>query len=402
MRTTPLPSLRLYSLDALRGVAALAVVVTHWPDFFFQGTTRIAMAYAQMPFHSVLAPFYEQGWRAVDFFFCLSGFIFQCLYSQRIADRSVRAGEFSLLRFSRLYPLHLATLLLAGGLQWHLLSAQGSYQVLPVNDALHFVQHLFFVSSWGWGHVSFNGPVWSVSVEVALYAIFFIACVAGWRRWWQLGLLAGCGFVLEFVNRFTAIGRGMVGFFLGALVSLAFLAMRERGARIPRWTLLLAAVVGWVVTVAGGPAALSHVISDAFPNVTVGGHRLAHFFTHFAFQLLPFQLLVIPWTILALAWFEEGRPGFGRRFAFLGDISYSSYMLHVPLQLVCATAFLHLGIDRMIATSPYFFLAFFAVLFALSLASYHGFERPAQRFLRERFLPRRSSPASRLVGAPQS
>lgn len=392
MRAAPLSSLRLHSLDVLRGVAALAIVVTHWPDFFIAGTTRLGVAPEQMPFHTWLGPLYAQGWRAVDFFFCLSGFIFQCLYAARIAARRVGFGEFALLRFSRLYPLHLATLLAVALLQWHLLRAQGSFQVVPTNDAAHFVQHLFFVSSWGWGHVSFNGPVWSVSVEVVLYAVFFAACAAGWRRWWQVGLLAGAGFLLQFTTRFSAIGRGLMGFFIGALVGLIFLAWREKGPRVPRWTVLLAAGVAWAVAVADLRYDLVRQAAAAFPGIRIGGFALSFIAEHFAFRLLPFQLLTIPATILALAWVEEGRPGFGRRWAFLGDISYSSYLLHFPLQLVCATAFLHLGSDRLVAASPSFFVLFFVVLLGLSLASYHGLERPLQRWLRARFLPARATP----------
>lgn len=55
-----------------------------------------------------------------------------------------------------------------------MINAIGSYFVYPNNDIKHFLLNLFFASSWSFesGH-SFNGPIWSVSVEVLLHALFF-------------------------------------------------------------------------------------------------------------------------------------------------------------------------------------------------------------------------------------
>jgi peptidoglycan/LPS O-acetylase OafA/YrhL len=53
--------------------------------------------------------------------------------------------------------------------------------------------------------------------------------------------------------------------------------------------------------------------------------------------------------------------------------------------LTFAYAALALGFDRTVFLSPASYLLFFSTLIALSLASYHFLERPAQRFLRQRF-----------------
>ena len=92
-----------------------------WQHFFFKGPLPGAFEHQELPFYNVLFLFYERGWMAVDFFFVLSGFIFFRLYSRAISAGDVGAWEFFVLRFSRLYPLHLLTLLLVAGLQWLLL-----------------------------------------------------------------------------------------------------------------------------------------------------------------------------------------------------------------------------------------------------------------------------------------
>jgi peptidoglycan/LPS O-acetylase OafA/YrhL len=381
------PPARLYSLDVLRGLAALAVVFTHWSDFYFRGTTRLEFSYAWLPGYSFLAPLYNEGWRAVDVFFCLSGFIFYVLYAESIATRRTRAGEFALLRFSRLYPLHLATLLLVAGLQWSMHAAYGSFQIVPTNDLTHFALHLFFASSWGYGDISFNGPVWSVSVEILLYAVFFGACALGWRRWWQLALLALAGLALQFTNRFCPVGRGLFDFFLGALCALLYQTLRASGRKLNPTLPCLLTLAAWIVAVLNVKFALLPKLGGLIFGETlrVAGHTVPHLLTHFGFHLLPFQILPIPLTILTLAWVEDRAGDFFRPFAFLGDISYSSYLLHFPLQIACAALAFHFAWPVSLYATPGFMLIFMGTLLLLSLASFHGFERPVQRWLRRCF-----------------
>lgn len=215
------PPNRLYSLDSARGLAALAVVLWHWQHFFFNGAVSGAFDRQSQPFYSLLFPFYEKGWLAVDFFFSLSGFIFFWLYTQIIKQRKVSTHDFFILRLSRLYPLHLATLLLVAGLQWLNMHNSGGYFVYQLNDIYHFTLNLFFASAWGLEKgFSFNAPIWSVSVEVLLYAIFF--CIARFfpARAISALVMAIAGlFIYDFSE---LIGRGVFSFYMGALTYFAY------------------------------------------------------------------------------------------------------------------------------------------------------------------------------------
>src|SRR5438270_12767193 len=98
---------RLYSIDALRGVGALAIVFWHWQHFWaVRGTWQAVWSRADEPFYAAFKPLYDQGWAAVDIFFAVSGFVFFWLYLEPVAKREIGVVKFALQRFSRLYPLY--------------------------------------------------------------------------------------------------------------------------------------------------------------------------------------------------------------------------------------------------------------------------------------------------------
>jgi peptidoglycan/LPS O-acetylase OafA/YrhL len=169
---------RFQSLDVVRGLAAIAVVLDHWNTLYYSPRIdRYNVDSITWPLGRLSLFFYHQGGMAVDLFFCLSGFIFFQLYLKSIRAERISAWKFAVLRFSRLYPLHFAMLLTVGLLEFVNFHQRGMLLGwMPHDDLFHFVLQLGFASNW-WPNSpqSFNGPIWSVSIEVLLYALFFIA-----------------------------------------------------------------------------------------------------------------------------------------------------------------------------------------------------------------------------------
>ncbi len=210
------PPNRFYSLDFIRGLAALSVVFWHWQHFFYEGTQGTAYRMADQPFYDVFFLLYQSGWLAVDFFFSLSGFIFFALYQDTIAGRRIGAWKFFVLRFSRLYPLHLATFALVLVLQYGILAQTGSFFVYAHNDAYHALLNLLLVPTWGFeAGWSFNAPIWSVSIEVLLYAVFFLSCRYLRMRGGVIAALLIAGWVLQGIHE--PLGRGLFSFFMGGV-----------------------------------------------------------------------------------------------------------------------------------------------------------------------------------------
>ena len=104
---------RFYLLDIFRGFAAICVVLQHYQHFYYTTSMNldVSFKYNQLPLFEYISFGYKFGSVAVQFFFLLSGFIFFSFYKKKIAQRFINFKDFLILRISRLYPLHILTLL---------------------------------------------------------------------------------------------------------------------------------------------------------------------------------------------------------------------------------------------------------------------------------------------------
>ncbi|MFO0960716.1 MAG: acyltransferase [Isosphaeraceae bacterium] len=368
---------RLHSLDALRGIAALAVVFWHWQHFWPEG----GLVAEDQPFYDVFRIFYNHGLKAVDLFFCLSGFIFFWLYSGKIERGAVSTWRFFWLRVSRLYPLHLLTLLVVAIGQIVFTSVRGEPFVYSWNDARHFVLNLSMLQGLGLEQgYSFNNPSWSISVEAMLYAVFFAACRLRMTRWFHLLSISVAGLALIHLGS-SNFGRGLASFFLGGIAfSLYRWILGRPSARRELYTAVTAAstAIAWALLA----YALQYDLAVA--EIPIVGWlapiwRASHMPT-----LLP--TMMFPSMILSLALIEARGLRVPGWLTWLGDVSYSSYLWHFPLQLAFALA-VPLASTPAAFRSPAMLIGFYAALIPLSLASDRFFERPAQRALRDALKP---------------
>jgi len=76
-----------------------------------------------------------------------------------------------------------------------------------------------------------------------------------------------------------------------------------------------------------------------------------------------------------LALLATARGALGKRVSILGDISYSTYLLHLPLQLLFNIA-AQTGVDISIFYSKITLIIFFGLLIIASFTSFHYYERP--------------------------
>ena len=147
---------RLRSLDLLRGISATIVLFWHY-GVYFRGR----------PGSYFFSAFYGNGQAVVDVFFVISGFILQHVYGDRLRSWS-DFNNFIVRRLARLYPLHLATLIVVALLFFGLFLESGVYGFVYLkNDWRHFVMNVFFMQYVGFQDgFSFNGPSWTELVPL--------------------------------------------------------------------------------------------------------------------------------------------------------------------------------------------------------------------------------------------
>lgn len=347
----------LKSLTALRGVAAMAVVLQHF--------SATAQQHSRVSIPS-LAP---HGYVAVDFFFVLSGFIMAYTYLGSFRQRGVAAyGSFLAKRVARIVPLNvavLAAIALGGAVSIWLTGRNILFETH--NPGFDFLANVLMLQGLGIG-TNLNGPSWSISVEFAAYLLFpvFLAMVfdSGAR-------LAG------------AVALALFGVFWLALPSprlqMAFETAPFSLVRcFAEFTLGLAAY-----RLYEHRRLAAYLFSDAVTvglSVLAAGSLLARYD-------LP-AVLVFPFLVVAYAG-NSGRAARllqSRPLYFLGVVSFSLYLLHNPFRPVAS--------EVLRAVSPEPVGAVPALLFALagSLAvipvawlAYAAVERPGREFVRALF-----------------
>lgn len=358
---------RLIGLELLRFLAAVGVLVWHYQHFMFVGHDSLGWDADRLPIRWLLAPFYTYGYAGVELFWCLSGFIFTWKYGPLIAPAMRRTalsfGRFALLRFSRLYPLHLATLLIVTALQQVYVAGRGQAFVYQFNDAWHFAQSLLFANWWGFqsGEL-FNGPSWSVSAEVLIYLVFFWITRrfgSGWRTdLWALFGFSVAAWVAKglFGIKLAFTGAGTF-FYLGALTCHLYDWIETQDRRWQRRISLACAVV--VAACAGMVA--THVLKIAGASVAM-----------FPAAVLMVQLAVRPNGKAARAFLSD-----------LGNLTYASYMLHFPMQLAAILVIGALSVPiQSLIYSDWFMLAYLGSVLAMAAVVFRWIERPTQAWLR--------------------
>lgn len=352
------------SIDIVRGLSAIAILVFHFHHFLMGGPTEIPVsALDSISLLHALGWVRKHGGLAVMLFWTISGFVFMNVY----AGTRPSLRQFFWNRFARLYPLHFLTLVIVLTVQAIAMAAFGHYLIYDNNDAYHFLLNVFFASEWGFQQGrSFNGPIWSVSVEVLIYALFYV-----YVRYAPVNLSSiGASWLILMVAGMALPGNMILlcgVFFFGGMASYACYALvraspYRRGGATAAAALLLLIPLG----LAGG-------IGERLP---------------LTLSLLP--LFGALFVLLALS--EDALHRLYRPFRFVGDITYSSYLWHSPLQMIFLLG-AGFGLwPQGLVISNTFFVAYLLAVCGFAWLSFRWLERPAQGWIRKRLAVSRPAP----------
>lgn len=364
---------RFYALDVSRGVAALAVVLWHWQHFAFIGTARPhEYDRGNQPLYSILQIFYDKGSMGVEYFFLLSGFVIFWLYKKPVEARRINFTKYSVQRLSRLYPLHIFTLLLVALLQGIYVSRTGDAFVYPFNDTYHFLLNVGFASRWGFEDgPSFNGPVWAVSIQILLYMAFFI--VAYGRSGNPVVCICLCAmFAALFQYLHPVLFKALSLFFLGGIVFYVSRAISNR-SRMIKQIIFISTALLWIIT----------VVDIYLLNVGMFIKSLGKCGILFL-KVYPYYIL-FPLTLCSLVLVEIDRRPFSKPISWIGDMTYSMYLLHFPLQLAFALAASYGCLQAEFYLTTEYLLLYFSMLIPLSYFTHIALEKPIQVMIRNKF-----------------
>jgi peptidoglycan/LPS O-acetylase OafA/YrhL len=352
---------QLPALTGVRALAAFMVLTLHagqnFPNWLINGAAS------------------NRGYLGVDLFFLLSGFIIAHVYVCDLVPLRAHAWRVFLWhRFVRLFPAHAAVLIVLVGLIVAVRSAgielndqrSWNYRDLP--------WHFLMVHAWGSVDVAgWNAPSWSISAEWFAYLLFpIIAAITlalPRRVALPLALVPLLATALVFHLRDWGIGSAWIGAPALLRVSSEFSCgvLLYRAIRID-----------------------TEGVAPRLSDISTFGALVA-FGTATFFDADDFVLIAVL-AILIAGVSGQGavvRAVFGcRPVVWMGEISYSIYLVHFPVLLV-----LRHGVDRIarlhIAETEASRLLLFAISIAIVIGvaslSYYLVEHPARQRWRNAF-----------------
>jgi peptidoglycan/LPS O-acetylase OafA/YrhL len=342
----------------------------------------VVMYHFRKEFGSALAldqytKLFALGWIWVDFFFVLSGFVMAYVYAPMFAAHVGRGGYagFLLRRLGRVYPLHLATLLLFVPTELAKLVVHSNAEpAFSHNTLFSILTNLLLVQAW---HIhpanTWNQPSWSISAEFAAYLLFpFLALLLPQVRA-ASGIVVAvlCLAALALID--TLHGSLDVSFDWGVARCLPSFAL---GMLLCRWH------------AAPADRLKAAVASDA---VLAGTLLATLLLLHLGVEGVPIVALFCVLTLSASL--NAGRVGAflaAGPLHWLGVLSYSIYMVHGLVQRGWQFAFDRFGP----ISTPAAVLALAALLaltVAISAVTYRYVEVPGREFFNRLARRRRSA-----------
>ena len=311
----------LSSLTTLRGLAAILVILLHVNVFCF----------ALAPWDGHFSHFIQRGYLWVDFFFLLSGFIMMHVYGKSLGkDIPGNFKKFIRSRFARIYPLHLFSFLcMVAFYFWY----RSNYTLYP-NDYIYTFNmqniwaNLLLLQSMGlYKNLAWNSAAWSISVEWWMYIVFPFLLIP-FRKITNfkklvifLSIILGYLFIIYFLYPLSSLTNGTIdprkytldvtydyGFircFFGFLSGMMLYELYRVG-----WgQKYLNKNSIWILNIILTVVVMTFATPDFVP-------------------IIAFAAIIL--TSIHVEGFGKKLLGF-KPFIFLGDISYSLYLMHLPI-----------------------------------------------------------------------
>lgn len=317
---------RLVALDGLRGFAALMVLASH-----FSNRTELFGYFLGL----------GGGKLGVLLFFVLSGFLMGWLYREQ-PFTAENVTTFARRRFARIAPLFVAVTVLTYVMWWTPLKP---FAITPM-PTWAFLQTILFWQG--------KGILWSVPVEVQFYAVFPLIWMlsAKWPRLWVPITAIVAALLLAAVKvRYPVLLDYGAAFLVGVLAA----AVKGQPSKRASNALFVVCFAALLLLYPGFWRALGIPRIESLQS--------------------PIHMLVVAALVWSAARAPIAAAVFGSAPArFLGDISFSLYLLHYMVFHV-------LEVTPIAQNMPLFAISFITLSIVVASASNRLIEVPARRWL---------------------
>ncbi len=346
MEMTPDPKSHLTTPDVLRGAAIMMVVIFHtflnvYGLFPWSASVRDFSHFPSA--HLIFLYPLSFGWAGVALFFVLSGF---CIHLSYLRPSPFTWQKFYWGRFWRIYPAYLVALVV--------FTFKSNIDLHTWLGVKQFTLHALLIHNLSdESFFSINASFWSLATEAQLYLLFPILILLR-QRWGIAGCLA-VTFIVGLIWRVFAITMwGIPAHVITPAFSSPFMTWFD-------WT--LGAFVAERVSQQRSAFSNHYVWISILISLFVGS-TLYKPLTPFSFSLAAAVSAVVLDLMLHINWRKSVFLG---AVLFIGTISYSLYLWHLPL---LGTRFHITGLHGVVR-----WIAAFIAIFALSSLSWYIIEK---------------------------
>lgn len=216
---------RIKGIDAVRGIAAIIIVIFHYPQHF-RNYLKV------VPFSKSLGIIYSNGLYMVEIFFSISGFVIFYNYFHELSDNNITMFEFLRKKITKLYPLYFFTTFLVAIEQLIVFLTHHLVICHETNNFVNFIYAIFLMNNGILtADIGFNGPAWTISSEFLCYILFAaLTKINGNGNKWKFGVLVlfmvwAAEFTIPAMNLIvfnSLTARGIKSFFIGVLIGMVY------------------------------------------------------------------------------------------------------------------------------------------------------------------------------------
>ncbi len=293
-------------VDGIRFVAVFLVVFFHLQPYFIQVFETADNSFL----HLILAPIYQYGYRGVDIFFVLSGFVIGYNHLQYSAKNGKNQSVISFYkrRFYRIYPPFFVVILLIYVGNTILIPQFSHSELLP--SFLSTCLYVNTITSGFYQMTVLSNVTWTLEIEIQFYVLFplifiYLYKITSKIRVWFFLILIFLFTLLKQLFPFNIVT--LYDYLPLFLAGMLFADLYFRGIKLPLRN-------QWFI--GGCSILLFYTIIISFYNINI----YSYYNYIYPFLILTFFLLLTENKVL--------QSGF---VCAVGGMCYSIYLIHTPV-----------------------------------------------------------------------